>query len=55
MAGAAPAARAVLFDTPPGAAGQLSMGAPVAETGPAPATPRRDAGLPLCGAAGVQN
>ena len=30
------------------------LGAPIAETAPAPATPRRDAGLPLCGA-GVQN
>ena len=28
--------------------------APVSETSPAPATPRRDAGLPLCGA-GVEN
>jgi hypothetical protein len=31
------------------------LGAPVAETSPALATPRRDAGLPLCDAAGVQN
>jgi hypothetical protein len=30
------------------------LGTPVAETNAAPATPRRDAGLPLCGA-GVQN
>jgi len=32
------------------------LGAPVAETNPAaPSRPRRDAGLPVCGAAGVEN
>ena len=30
------------------------LGAPIAETSPTPAAPRRDAGLPLCGA-GVEN
>ena len=30
------------------------LGTPIGETSPAPATPRRDAGLPLCGA-GVEN
>ena len=30
------------------------LGTPIGETSPAPAAPRRDAGLPLCGA-GVQN
>jgi hypothetical protein len=55
LAGAAPTARAAFSHIRPGAAGQLSIGAPVPETNPSPATPRRDAGLPRCGAAGVQN
>ena len=39
----------------PGPSPMEMLRAPVAETGPTPAKPRRDAGLPLCGAAGVQN
>ena len=31
------------------------LGAPIAETSPTPAAPRRDAGLPRCGAAGIEN
>ena len=38
----------------PGPSPMEMLRAPVAETGPTPAKPRRDAGLPLCGA-GVEN
>ena len=31
------------------------LATPIAETNPTPATPRRAGGLPLCGAAGVEN
>ena len=39
----------------PGPSPMEMLRAPVAETGPTPAKPRRDAGLPVCGAAGVEN